>query len=243
MPDIDWKNGSAPKTFFQSDFLDLFVEYGLQQRVTEPTHFKGNVLDLILASHDNLVYDVDILHPLSPQSDHNMISFCSSDFQAPKSTSHESTIRPNFQKTDFSELKSYLWNANWPKLRFDFNAFSTQTFADLFYIILNGGTELFSPKLSNSEFSKKNGKWSVKTRELKDERKALLLRLKAARHNNCHNQIEQLKISLKDVASIIKFSIRKDILTMEQAVLESKNQKKFFSYVNSKLKTKDFCPP
>ena len=98
----------------------------------EPTHVKGNVLNVVLASHDNLVLDVDVSHPLNPQCDHNTILFRSIDFQAPKNRPSKIEARPNFSKTDFSELKAYFSNVNWPNLQHDFNAYSTQSFATLF---------------------------------------------------------------------------------------------------------------
>ena len=160
LPDIDWKTGVAPNVFFQSHMVDLFAEYGLQQRVMEPTHIKGNVLDIVLASHDNLVFDVDVLHPLNPQCDHNMIFFRSLDFQAPQSRPNKTEYRPNFSKTDFSELKTYLSNVNWPVLQYDFNAFSAQSFSELFYAIVNGGIELFTPATTDLNLSRNKGYWS-----------------------------------------------------------------------------------
>ena len=71
----------------------------------------------------------------------------------------------------------------------------------------------------------------------------MLARLKIARLNHRLDTINRLKLSLKNLATEIKISIRKDIRKKEKTVLDSKNPKIFFAYVNSKLKAKDFCPP
>ena len=71
----------------------------------------------------------------------------------------------------------------------------------------------------------------------------MLKRLKGARAFGNHQLVREIETSLKQINSRIQFLVRKDILKNEQSILKSKNSKRFFNYVNSKLKSKEFCPP
>ena len=166
LPNISWNEGTASNQYFQSDLLSLFAEYGLDQRVLEPTHVRGNVLDLVFVSDSNMIYDVDIKHPLTPQCDHNIITFRGFATPVPNSENNIPEKRFNFRKTNFSELRTYLHNVNWDEMRFNFDTFTTQKFADLFYTILFGGIELFTPLAKVSVKSLKFG-WSSETLEAK----------------------------------------------------------------------------
>ena len=58
-------------------FCDLVFEHNLQQFVREPTHCKGNILDLVLSNFPELLFDINIhssSHLPSMSSDHYPIS-------------------------------------------------------------------------------------------------------------------------------------------------------------------------
>ena len=74
-PDIDWS--VLMGTSHQSNcFCDLVFDCNLTQHVHDPTHVKGNLLDIVLTSQ-SVSFDFLIVHPLSEIdfSHHLVISF------------------------------------------------------------------------------------------------------------------------------------------------------------------------
>ena len=75
-PDINWDalTCSSPSSKL---FCDFVFEHNLQQFVREPTHYKGNILDLVLSNFPELILDINIHssnHLPSMSSDHYPIS-------------------------------------------------------------------------------------------------------------------------------------------------------------------------
>ena len=59
-PDIDWPILSASSSF--SNLLcDLVYDFNLTQCISQPTHIKGNILDLILTNSADIVSNVSVL--------------------------------------------------------------------------------------------------------------------------------------------------------------------------------------
>ena len=76
-PDIDWLSltGSSP---LSSIFCEFIFDCNLTQHILEPTHVKGNTLDLIITSGDVSVENLSLQPPslsLFPSADHFIISF------------------------------------------------------------------------------------------------------------------------------------------------------------------------
>ena len=75
MPDIEWKEckvkeSSTRKNYHQS-FLDVLSFFGLQQFQLNPSHIKGNVLDLVITSSPNVINSVEVIEP--GPSDHYLV--------------------------------------------------------------------------------------------------------------------------------------------------------------------------
>ena len=79
LPDIDWTsyNGVAKESLrkgFHRKALSLIQRNAMRQLIREPTHVKGNTLDLVLVEENMFEY-VDIVTSVEPRiSDHNLIS-------------------------------------------------------------------------------------------------------------------------------------------------------------------------
>ena len=80
LPDIDWTRqdqgqikAESKRKRLHENALNIFNSNNLQQLIKEPTHTKGNTLDLVLA--DKVLFDdLNIKCEVLPQiSDHNMI--------------------------------------------------------------------------------------------------------------------------------------------------------------------------
>lgn len=153
-PDINWDTltGASPHS---TSFCELIYKYNLFQHVSDPTHTRGNILDLILSNDTNLVHSISInsCNPLPPTSDHFKINFYISTSIPPK-PKHQPQYFLNYSKADWSGLVQYL-------LDYDFSHIYSVSNLDSFWsqlkhIILESATH-FIPKVKIK--STKNPPW------------------------------------------------------------------------------------
>ena len=106
-PDIDWHTlmGSSP---LSSCFCNFVFDCNLSQHVLEPTHIRGNVLDLILTSAD-ISIDHLLIHPSSDVyfSDHFVISF-DLFLSVPSVSKAKPCYVFDFRKADYNSITSFL---------------------------------------------------------------------------------------------------------------------------------------
>ena len=107
LPDVDWYTltGSSSSSSCVCNFI---FDCNLTQHVLEPTHVKGNVLDLVLTSV-NVTIDHLTIHPLSVInfSDHLVISFCLS-IDVPSVNAPKPGFVFDIRKADFESISSFL---------------------------------------------------------------------------------------------------------------------------------------
>ncbi|XP_018496607.1 uncharacterized protein LOC108864835 [Galendromus occidentalis] len=110
LPRIDWKNLQHPGSSNRDQiFLDFCILNGLHQLVDLPTRpASGNLLDLLLTNHPDIVVGVQIL-PAPIRSDHLAISFlvdlCASHVTA--------APLPDFRKGRYDLIAESLSELNW----------------------------------------------------------------------------------------------------------------------------------
>jgi len=77
MPDICWNTktvrGVSNLKCMHQQFLGQLYEYSLHQIVAEPTHVKGNILDLVCTNTPESISDIEVVKP--GLSDHYIIEF------------------------------------------------------------------------------------------------------------------------------------------------------------------------
>lgn len=73
LPSIDWTDPHKTSKPLNRSFLDMLSQFHLTQSVTEPTHIKGNTLDLVCSNLENKLFAIDVEKP--GLSDHFMITF------------------------------------------------------------------------------------------------------------------------------------------------------------------------
>ena len=130
LPDVNWNEGVAPSIHFQDDILGMLSVHGLEQRVFEPTHRQGNILDVVLVNEPYLIDSVFVGAPLTPTCDHNIISCKLSCTVVSK---NECRIpRKNFAKSNFVALRDFLRHISWSKLMYDTNSYTAESFFQIF---------------------------------------------------------------------------------------------------------------
>ena len=75
LPKINWSNLSSTVSLEQ-DFLHVFAENSLLQRIVDPTHYRGNTLDLLLTQSNRFVDNITVHKDnILCKSDHYLITF------------------------------------------------------------------------------------------------------------------------------------------------------------------------
>ena len=106
-PDIDWHTLSGSSSL-SNCFCNFVFDCNITQHVLEPTHVKGNILDLILTS-ENVSIDHLTIYPLSvvSLSDHLVISF-DLFFNIPSISKSKPCYIFDFCRADFNSITSFL---------------------------------------------------------------------------------------------------------------------------------------
>lgn len=120
--------------------IDFMNEKFWTQHVTEPTHEKGNCLDLVFSSSENLVISTENIGYLG-SSDHQTNITKRRGPKRKESDSREEV--PDWRWADMKTLKENLSKIDWEE---EFNGKSGVESVDIFYDILDRETNKCVPK-------------------------------------------------------------------------------------------------
>ena len=111
MPKIDWDNFSSSENIDQL-FLDSFTNFELEQLINEPTHIRGNILDLLLTDKSPLISGTNVSETILPcKADHYCITFnIKSKFKRLKIPKRDVY---NYKRADWSAINSGLSSVDW----------------------------------------------------------------------------------------------------------------------------------
>ena len=149
-------------------------------------------------------------------------------FGLPRAPDLERKEKYNFNKADLTGLKSYLNNINWSKL----SNLNCQESLDYFTATLNTAFEQFVPKVKPKNSPKKQPPW-MSHDCLKSTRKKYYLYKKYKKSKSNYDYQKYIN-SRNEVKKLIRKSVRdyeKNLCNDSK-----KNVKKFWKYINSKLK-------
>ena len=108
---VDWDNQSSTNRI-HTKFLDTFNNLGLTQQILQPTHIKGNVLDILLTDKPDLLSNIRILERDEIlKSGHFAIS-CSINLRVKRLKCDKRKIY-NLKKSDWDALNMELRRVNW----------------------------------------------------------------------------------------------------------------------------------
>ena len=114
MPDTNWENLTSTKDT-EKLFLDTFNDLSLNQLIFEPTHCKGNTLDLILTDKPEHILDIKVDNESGfGGSDHYPISF-----NLKLNTKRKKSVKRsiyNFKKADWDQINSKFLNTDWDNI-------------------------------------------------------------------------------------------------------------------------------
>ena len=222
LPGIKW--GDLPVADVsnkQDEFLDMFQENGLHQKVLINTRFDA-ILDLVFVNEPALVENVVVEPPLSNTCDHNVISF-SLGLRTLADDNQPVKLRL-WSKADIVGIGLCLETRNWPLFfqhcrNVDEMWISFRLFCyDLF--------EKFVPTVMRAKFRKFKYPNNV-VRLLKQKKTAFKNRLSSAHHMRLY----------KRVTKLCSAAIRNFHRDREQNVLDS-GRSSVFKFIRSKLSSK-----
>ena len=112
MPDINWSLHSVKKESqnkgIHTNFLNVIQEFNLSQLINEPTHIKGNILDLVLCTHPSFINNTNVVEP--GLSDHYIIEF---EFKAQYNTQKpQEKIIKLYNKANQEQIRKSLESIN-----------------------------------------------------------------------------------------------------------------------------------
>ena len=231
-PNIDWTVPISRGDTAHDTFLNFCMSNNLHQCIYESTHEKGNILDLLLTNviAYNMLLSSTVIGPLSSTCDHFLIS-CSIKLQNKQNqTSHTQSFR-DFKKANYSTIIDQLGSVDWQSI---FNSgVSLQLMYDKFISILMQIINLNVPeKVIKSKF--KPLKMPLKISKLLKEKMTLYKKYK---------QDKSLSNEYKMKSKQYDQAVRNWHNSNEMKMCSNPSQKKFFSYVNRKLKMHNEIPP
>ena len=230
LPRIDWDNFISLGGESHDYFIDFCILNCFSQPVVEPTHEKGNTLDILLCNTvaQSLLTSCNVLPPLSTTCDHSVISF-------EVRLRHADTGRPpscylDFKNADYitinSLVSSFLSNFNFEN---SFND-NPQLAYDKFLKYLRFIIDKHVPKKYFNHRSKR----PKFIRKLLREKQQLYKKSKTD-----PNLRKLYKAKSKEYDSSIKQCNKK----VELAVCQNPSSRKFFNFYKSKFKSKSAIPP
>ena len=121
MPDIDWNTMSAPSICSEM-FCEAVVNRNLCQIISEPTHIKGNTLDLVLSDTPERISDINISDQ-TYSSDHYFISilFATHYHYSASPSKRNPGVDFNWNKADWTGLPDFFMDIDFSS-RFTSNA-------------------------------------------------------------------------------------------------------------------------
>ena len=232
LPHIDWSIPSCTKNAPPSHqkFLDFCSLYSLTQCIDCSTHLKGNILDIMLCNHNakNILLDNCVTAPPF-NTDHFLI-------QATVSCDRKTSTNPDPLQTSYLDFKSgnyelisqVLLHSNW-----DFCSASGVDLQDIYDKFISILHQIIAEHIPLK--SKKHHNFQPKKiRSLLRHKKTLYRRYKVDK---------SLKSAYKQASKEYDQEVNKWHDNFESKLCMNPNSKKFYNFVNKKLKSSHIIPP
>ena len=145
LPDANWDNYTGSSCFTQ-DFCEAVFDLNLLQLVNQPTHRKGNILDVILTNQTN-VTNISTLPtlPCGLKSDHFITMFDLSGLPTNEDTKN---LKPyptyNYDKADWENMNEYIINFDF---RTYYNSVDVNFLWEFCKSVIFNCIDLFVPKV------------------------------------------------------------------------------------------------
>ena len=225
-PDIDWNTWNSRDRFCQ-EFIESLRDSYLEQMVEKPTRFRINqnpsVLDLILVNDSNAIQSIDYLSPVG-NSDHSVLRFA---YNCYIELENENAAKLNYFKGEYEGMREAL-SCDWTEALANM---STEEMVNTFTDKITEAMNKYIPRKRR----RKKGNTPLGPEAVKCIRRKhrLWTRYMETREQSTYREYCKARNKVKSV-------IAKDRKKRERNIAESakSNCKNFWSYINSKRKTR-----
>lgn len=227
-PGIDWKAETASSKTGRS-FLDACRERGFDQMVAEPTHIKGNILDLVLTDKVDGIISVETGGRLG-RSDHEILLV---EVEVKRNQTDSQRKTPNWGRADWDSMRAAMGEVEWEREMKDMTA-------DQAWVALkNKITQLVEDYVPQRVMRTAGRPPWMSTELLRSIRKKRRLWKNFKRSPTAENK----EIYAKEEKRVHK-EIRKAKKKTEQNLAGDKeNQKKFYKYLKGKTRSRTGVGP
>ncbi len=245
-PEINWETwstGTDDNTNSRGyKFLECVRDCYLYQHITEPTRGRGtdkpSTIDLIFSNEEGMINNIEIGAPLG-KSDHSILQF---NFTCHTNTPNIKKSIPQYDKGDYTRMNQLLNEADWNRLllqtpddiNLQWNSF-LQAFTDIQGQCIPVKT-VTSAKYNNQK--RYLSKIDQKVLEKINNKKALFRLIRKSQAS------DQQQLEYRRIRNQVRLLTRKSKKVKEKGIASQvrKNPKKFWSYAQSKMKTKPGIP-
>ena len=213
-------------------FLDFALTECLQQCITEPTHNKGNVLDLLLCNPiaKNDLLNTSVHPPISATCDHLLVSFTIKLYEESNNPNSKCSIFPDYKNGNYPAIIQSLTLVDWQAI-IDYEK-DLQSIFDKFIAILLSLIDKYVPKRTINK--SKQPKVPLHIRKLLKQKLQVYKKTKTG---------ESSKEEYKTKSHEYDAAVRQWNDHVEQQICLQPSSKKFYNFYKRKMKTKSSIPP
>jgi len=227
LPNIDWESytiSGLDRGEVNATLLDAMLLNDLSQFVSEPTRI-DNVLDLVLSSDPLGISFCSVGTPFAT-SDHSAVIFelCCQENLCKTNASNSFVL--DYKNADYEGMNNFLCSINWRDILG--NSSNVETKYNAFLSVMGVATEVYVPKRKNN---KNNFRLPKNIRALKARKNALW--------KNRRNDGEAFKKANKEYLT----KLNEHFAKREHKCVNDNDVKKFYSFVNSKIKSSPGISP
>lgn len=233
LPKIDWESYSSNGSISHDIFLQFCVNNGWTQHIQSSTHIKHNTLDLLLSNFlgNKTLQSFSVNPPLTTKCDHNLIALklLNKIYSKSPPTPLLNYNRTNFQMV-LKDLSSVIWNLpTFYNNLYDRN--DLQSLYDYFINTINQAVNKHTPLRNSRPRSFKPPKHIKK-----------MLKQKLTLYKK-YKTDKTLKSKYKQISIDYENSVKQWRDGIEQKICQNPSSRKFYSFVNKKLKCMSSIPP
>ena len=230
LPDIDWSIPTSYGNVSHDLFLSFCNNNALQQLVTEPTHKGGNILDLLIGNMAaiSLISSHSISAPLSLNCDHFLLS---TELTLPGSSyCSKNSFFQDFSRVSYPEVCEALSAINWDSI---YSINDCQEAYNYFFHTLTSSISNHIPVKVVRPHGKPPKPPPLIKKLLKEKHYAY----KRSKTDRSWKEVFKEKSKQYDTAVNSWYDVR------EASMCANPSNKKFYNFVNKKLKSQQFIPP
>lgn len=246
LPHARWSDGTSSRSVVGEErkmidaLLNFGINYGLSQCITSPTHFQGNILDLVFVNNEYLCHHFKCIN-VSKEISHHKIVEVHSTFMFGKSNVQKETP-PAFKGLHqfnffddsicWDDVNKALQNYDWVTC---FDGLDVDSMTEKFIEVSESICSLHIPV----KFVSPGSKQKIPRRRKILMRKRRKLNKQLGKINISEARRSKLRLMLIEVEKSILKSHSLSQANQEKKAVESikKNKKYFYSYVNKLSKT------